>query len=1609
MRNKNLKLIISVLLVMTLTMTNFLFVGSSLISYAVENVSTNHKNVEFEVYFKTSEGKEVETLEKEINDEETYLYLQLNVKKEGYFNGQINFENSNFIIKDSDSEYIKNIENNTIYLNQIHVGMTEEIKVKIEPTIEEQISVDLLNMSTKINLNGIYRDSKEKDINIQADREVKLQFVENNTAENVLNEIKVITNKIVEIEGQEKRVLQFSYNVGLKENNYPIKEINSKIILPTLEEKVEILKTEYLNNSTSMEYNEEENVIELTLKNEPTNEGKIMWKQQGNENIIFTCICDKDTLLENMEITAQEKITFYNSKEIETENKIAISGEELDSIIEVNVKNAEDIIYKGKMNAGIDRQYEIKTEVKVNLARAISNIIVNENNSEYVVENTQTQANCTYTKTIINKQQMDEILGQEGIITIYDQNGSLLQTITGSTSMEQDGSIVINYEEKVVSAITIKTSEPVKEGIIEFKHIKTISENIETIKSATELKDKVTAQYNYDKQIDVVKESEAIAKLEEATTKSNFEIDKETLSTVVTNNVEIKAKLVSNSEKYDLYKNPKLTIELSEQVENIIVESINLFYEDELKVKKYYVNGRIIDVELEGEQTQYKDETIEGATIVINANVQVNRKATTSEQIIKMTYQNEKGGNGTDEKTIKIVAPKDITVINSVNELGIETLGEEQVKQVVLQKGTEERQLEAQLEIINNNENAIENMKILGYFPTNNDSNNMGIQIAEAISLQEIENVKIYYSENTNATDDIDNNENGWTENIENPDKVSKYLIIVEKLESQSSIKGLFKYTVPANLEYNQTAKMGYEVKYTDTLTKVESSISATAIEMQTGIGPKAEIKLTATNNNVKNGEVIQYKIEVSNTGTEDITNLIINGKVPEGTVMIEPEENFEYTGASYYKELNNTSYEETIENLKVGEVITKQYEVRVKNDVAEGTTLSNIAEIKYAEVTKQSDEIKHTTTKGNIRISVKRITDRKIDLYSAGAVQYFAIIENISGDKQENVKVKTNLPEILEVDRLTLISGMEKEYGNIYSVDSTLEQIEEIVETDVKTNENIKTEKLQYQEEINIGVLEAGEVKVLSYDMSINKLKNDSDKIEFSVTVKDGQEEYNSNVYQDTVKNVEVEISMTADTEGQYIKAGDAVDYKIVVKNETNADIKGLVMKDAIPLQLSIETVTKNGEIVQGIDGNNIEIPLTIEANSNFVIKISTVVNYSEGRDTAEPITNSAYVEMFGEKIATTTEVSHIIQANENNNTTLDEEENNNDLTNNDVAKGYSTISGVAWYDENRNGQKEQGEKLLNNIKVKLLNTETNNFVKQENGNILEATTNENGIYVLDKIGNGQYIIVFEYDNSLYTLTKYKAEGVSEAENSNVINNELIIENEKKQVASTDIININNNDISNINIGLTKITNFDLKLDKYVSKILIQDASGTTVREYNDATMAKVELDAKKINGSTVIVEYKINVTNNGELEGYAKKIADYAPTDMKFNSELNKQWYQVGDVIYTSALANEIIQPGETKTVTLILTKTMTENNTGLIPNTAEIVEDYNELGIPDINSVPGNRATEENDFGIAEVVLSIRTGGIVYITTIIIAIALLGGAAIVILKKKKTQGNQ
>ena len=202
----------------------------------------------------------------------------------------------------------------------------------------------------------------------------------------------------------------------------------------------------------------------------------------------------------------------------------------------------------------------------------------------------------------------------------------------------------------------------------------------------------------------------------------------------------------------------------------------------------------------------------------------------------------------------------------------------------------------------------------------------------------------------------------------------------------------------------------------------------------------------------------------------------------------------------------------------------------------------------------------------------------------------------------------------------------------------------------------------------------------------------------------------------------------------------------------------------------------------------------------------------------------------------------------------------------------------------------------------------------------------------------------------------------------------------------------------------------FDLSLRKWVTQAIVIDENGnTTITEtghqpYDDPEdIVKVEIHRNKLNQTTVKFRYSIRVTNEGGVAGYAEEVTDYVPEGLRFIAEDNPGWTDEGEnIISTRLLENTLLQPGEYADIEVVLTWINGEDTMGVMTNTAEISEDYNDYGVPDIDSTPDNRVDGEDDIDDAPVMLSISTGQArIYFTlgfTILITIA--GG--IVLIKK-------
>ncbi len=313
------------------------------------------------------------------------------------------------------------------------------------------------------------------------------------------------------------------------------------------------------------------------------------------------------------------------------------------------------------------------------------------------------------------------------------------------------------------------------------------------------------------------------------------------------------------------------------------------------------------------------------------------------------------------------------------------------------------------------------------------------------------------------------------------------------------------------------------------------------------------------------------------------------------------------------------------------------------------------------------------------------------------------------------------------------------------------------------------------------------------------------------------------------------------------------------------------------------------------------------------------------------------------------------------------------------------STNVDYMWKMYDENGEETQELEEAVKVKTEYLSKDnsTNNLIQAFDGNMLYYKDIKIAFKVKDP--NSNTIII----------TNHAQISDDTDENGNPI---------KDKDSETDKWNEGEDDQDIENV---KVEYFDLSLLKFVSKVIVVEDGKETITEtgYNGhedpEPVVKVELHRKKLNQVTVKFGYGITITNEGDIPGYATEITDYVPEGLKFEASDNPNWTDEGNnVISTKQLENTLLQPGESKTIEVILTWINGNDNLALKTNTAEISEDNNEYDVPDRDSTPDNKKEGEDDIDIAKVILSVATGsGKTYFTLTLglLTIVLLGVAAI------------
>lgn len=1295
----------------------------------------------------------------------------------------------------------------------------------------------------------------------------------------------------------------------------------------------------------------------------------------------------------------------------------------------------------------------IRDEIEISKIDAIKQIEIYDSSFKYTgdlqaeqgemyseIETDELSVESSTIKSIFQKANLEKTFGQEYTIQIYDGE-ELKETITEQTIENSDGNIVIQYENPI-SNLKIVTSAPANSNVLYIENVKALLPNeeldIERIQKLLHVRTNGEAKLvmQDDTYSDIYRES--VEEFEESITKVDGNISETTLNSVLDNEeIELRLNLNNSIEKSDLWKNGMILIELPEEIERVDITNTQLLYQDtmeNIESKLIEYNGHsAIQISLIGEQKHYISDTIEkGTYIILTLNLGLKELTPNKENNeIKVYFYNENVRDYESEERVSVVLEEKeyecgTTIIN-VNYSSPETVynvqrisgynGDKAITSSIeeIKLGTvgireEQKDVTVKNILLNNTRNEITNIKVLGQLSfKNNKDLDSNIEFGSTINtkLKELIPISEKISHIYYTSDQIPSiNSGNWTETPETLEDVKAFLIEIDRLDISEKIEFSYNVIVPENLDHCEYMYFENIMYYSDTEASNKKANTA-KLGLTTGEGAVFELTQSVSvgdGNNVNEEQLLRYEVNIKNIGHIDAENVIARSVVPNWTSY--KEEQIVQAATSIHTQYNyyssNNTMEWNIGELKSGESIKLEFYV-------ESNRIPTLIEYYSGNpnFTKEGD--KYYLIEGEERIEISEVPE--IIIESNTSISSDNLAKEIVSNTTRNpiIRGQITINEEASVDKNVYLN--EEEDLN-YSI--TIENIEKTASVkDIKLSKILpegltyisanlldRNETIQYNEETRevwtiIDSLEAGKTATLQIKTKTNQLEENAYKKEIKTYTKAilNEKEISSNEIINYIAKPKITTKVSYDITQRNIYEEDIINIVITATNEKDQTAGNLKISQIINKDFKFVSGTMEiGELKTTLtyDGQK-EIYATANLKKGETIRINLKIRASDlDKGILEKeVAISTFIEAINVPKREISNKTYLIEKTAKNKLKEAKESGQIDDIDKDGNITYK-IQGHAWLDEDRDGARNGIETALSNIQVYLL----------KDGVLVDkGITNEKGIYEFKKLSSGKYLVVFDYNTEIYEPTVYQKNEVLPDNNSDVISSIVNINGEKKQRAITNEINITNRNIYNIDLGLTKIQNFDLQLTSNVSKIVLRTKNGIKTYEYNDSKLTKLEIKSKEIDGAIALIEYTIKVSNIGDIDGIASQIMSYKNKDLSFNSEFNSNWYEASDGnYYTNELENTIIKPGETKEIKIILVKNLTGNKTGVIENKFEISKTYNSKGLQDKDKTNNNITVQ--------CLLSIATGlENMYTLTIalivIITISLLG--IIIVIKSK------
>ena len=1408
-----------------------------------------------------------------------------------------------------------------------------------------------------------------------------------------------------------------------RERHLPIYKMELNVQVPSIDgimpERASIMKSNTMltngieNYSVNQNYNKDTGLLVISYYNQNNyseykenakDEFEILYTypesaysvQNEQRSIVNKVNIDAEYKVNNSSIHSHASKTI--SETISPENKTDIEA------IEYTCKHTTEV-YKGYMYSNEKNKtnyvtdYNVASELSVNNIDLTNSLNIELNKSIFGLQNnTELNTNTIeYKSTKISEEDFSKIFGQSGYIDFkigeekyatikfIDENGNKkFTTIYYIQLKENIEAGKVEYPEETLE-VKIETSKPIANGKIIFESEKRIIAEKDYETRVSDLKNIIEIRKINNSTI----AKKGLIELKEPTTQMSLEFDNYQWSTLAKNSVVATLKINDTNSSCKLFETGEIDILLPQSVTNVVVKDKSVKYGDkEISIQNArFESGKIV-LNLTGEQKNYDiNNRFGGVNIDLDLEIDIDGATPSHKESIIAKY------NGvTISKEVEIVSKSGLLMESIIRN---ETKNDEVLKLINENKKVKvsindvEQVENIEINLVNNYENDLTNVQFIGNLAYTDEENKLTFytSLEERISVSK---GKVLYSTDGSS----------WGETYTKQAKQFKIILDGNILHRGEAVKAILKLKIPENLKYNEEShvrygltylnnginaslftKVGFETEKSDT----QNVIDETKAPLETTIKMLSGDKEIKQEDSVYEGQTIETIVTLKNNSSNDKTytiNTVLANAVYYEKYVTGQVYNISETPEVRYHEAEIGDVARTVTvKVPAGYAVQHKYEYVVSKGVNDVSNNINVLENNNKVF---ESNLKNSVKNAKLQLKVEYAYNEEVLVNKTMSVKYN--VKNLTADELKNIKIES------------IISNG-------------------LIPTGSECYENVNNMKIEYDTEkpnsvsITINNLKANEniEFVITYNVNISTELTEQ-KVYVYNTCRYGTETYLSNKLEKIAyqSKTNLRFDITSNINENKVKVGDNLEFRVHITNNGAIDLKSTIIHFNGNEGLKINRAyiiyndgkKKDINIQNSVDGNSLQNAISINKNDDLTIVYNvSVKNIEENmkvKITAfDDFSNKLEKEMSFKGISSN---SNIPSTPENPGTpgTPGTPENPGTPGNtSDPGLNKYSLSGVAWIDANKDGKRDENEILLQGVLVYLVNSETGKIVTDSKGNYLGLVTNKDGEYKFENIENGKYIVVYEFDINKYKTTKYQTTGAESTLNSDASISKIVINGQSKNVGATNVLELNS-DLRNIDIGLIENAKFDLSIEKQISKIQTVNPQGTKTVEYENTKFAKVDLVAKYMNDTSVIVTYKFIIRNNGDVTGYVDSLQDNMPKGLSFSSELNKDWYVGSDGnLYTSALSGIAIEPGKQSEIELILTKETTDESTGTFTNNAMLAN------VSNIEAL--TESTTENNKSSADLIVSIRTGSpFLYIGITLGSIAVVAVGTYLIKKK-------